>query len=171
MSFHTVPPPSIPRSLWVLAWASLAGQVVLIAQRGLRPDDEVSVLLSVVLGALLVGWISAGVVRARTGRLVFVHVVLGLTVLFGMATLFFSRSADDVVSALVALAMSLTQLGALLRFRTTEWFAWQRGRPPVHEGPAISGLVLIAVVVGALGGLVGDGVEDGFHVRIDVAGR
>lgn len=50
----------------MVAWASLAGQAVLLVRQGMRLDDEVSLVLSVVLGALLVGYVSAGVVRART---------------------------------------------------------------------------------------------------------
>ena len=73
--------PPLPSSIWVVAWASLAGQAVLLAWQGVRPDDEVSLVLSVVLGALLVGYVSAGVVRARTVRLAFAWVVLVLSLI------------------------------------------------------------------------------------------
>ncbi len=170
MSFHTVPPAKVPASLWVLAWASLAGQLVLLAEEGIRFDDEVSLLVSVLIGALLVGWISAGVVRARTVRLVLVFVVLALTVLVGVVGLIFSDSVADALWTLVALALSVTQLGALVRFRGTAWYAWQRGRPPTAEGPSITGLIAIAVVVGVLGGVVGSQVEDGFRLQVNVMG-
>lgn len=64
------PTPPLPRSIWVVAWASLAGQVVMLVRKGGRLDDQVSlvlsVVLSVVLGGILVGFVSAGVVRARS---------------------------------------------------------------------------------------------------------
>ena len=68
--------PPLPRSIWVVALASLAGQAVQLARQGGRLDDEISLVLSVVLGGLLVGYVSAGVVRTRTVRLVLAWVVL-----------------------------------------------------------------------------------------------
>ena len=85
--------PPLPRSIWVVAWASLAGQAVLLVRHGGRLGDEVSLVLSVVLGALLVGYVSAGVVRARTVRLVLAWVVLMLGVIGGLVGLV---SVDDL---------------------------------------------------------------------------
>ena len=68
--------PPLPKSIWVVALASLAGQAVQLARQGGRLDDEISLVLSVVLGGLLVGYVSAGVVRTRTVRLVLAWVVL-----------------------------------------------------------------------------------------------
>jgi hypothetical protein len=68
--------PPLPRSIWVVALASLAGQAVQLVRQGGRLDDEISLVLSVVLGGLLVGYVSAGVVRTRTVRLVLAWVVL-----------------------------------------------------------------------------------------------
>ena len=79
--------PPLPSSIWVVAWASLAGQVVLVAWQGGRFDDEVSLVLSVALGVVVVGYVSAGVVRARTVRLVLAWVVLVLSVIGGLGGL------------------------------------------------------------------------------------
>lgn len=162
--------PPLPSSIWVVAWASLAGQAVLLARRGVRLDDEVSLVLSVVLGALLVGYVSAGVVRARIVRLAFAWVVL---VLSAIAELVGLVSVDDLPqAALVApsLATTALALAGLARFRRTAWYAWQRTKPSAHEGAPIGQLVAMGALVGVLGGLIGP-VDDGLDVRISVADR
>jgi peptidoglycan/LPS O-acetylase OafA/YrhL len=162
--------PPLPSSIWVVAWASLAGQVVLLAWQGVRPDDEVSLVLSVVLGALLVGYVSAGVVRARTVRLAFAWVVLVLSLIAELVGLV---SVDDLAqAALVVLSLATTALAlaGLARFRRTEWYAWQRMKPSAHEGARIGQLVAMGVLVGVLGGLIGP-VDDGLDVRTSVADR
>lgn len=161
-------PPPLPRSIWIVAWASLAGQAVLLAQQGVRSDDEVSLVLSVVLGALLVGYVSAGVIRARTVRLVVAWVVLVLSLiveLVGVATFDGPRQG---VLAVLALGTTVVLMAGLASFHRTGWFAWQRQKPPAHAGAPIGRLVAIGVLVGVLGGLVGV-VDDGFDVRISVA--
>lgn len=160
--------PPLPSSIWVVAWASLAGQAVQLARQGVRLDDEVSLALSVVLGALLVGYVSAGVVRAGTVRLAFALVVLVLTLIAELVGLV---SVDDLGhAALVALSLATTAmaLAGLARFRRTEWYAWQRTKPSAHEGAPIGQLVAMGVLVGVLGGLIGP-VDDGLDVRISVA--
>jgi uncharacterized membrane protein YfcA len=154
----------------VVALASLAGQVVLLARAGVRPDDEVSLALSVVLGAILVGYVSAGVVRARTVRLVLAWVVLGISLVTELVGL---ASVDDPGQAsLVALSIVTTvlALAGLARFRRTDWYAWQRKKPPSHDGAPIGRLVAIGVLVGVMGGLVGP-VDDGLAARIGIADR
>ena len=162
--------PPLPSSIWVVAWASLAGQAVLLARWGVRVDDEVSLVLSVVLGALLVGYISVGVVRARTVRLAFAWVVLVLSLIVELVGLV---SVDDLgQAALVALPLATTALAlaGLASFRRTEWYAWQRTKPSAHKGAPIGQLVAMGVLVGMLGGLIGP-VDDGLDVRISVADR
>jgi len=162
--------PPLPSSIWMVAWASLAGQAVLLARQGVRRDDEVSLVLSVVLGAFIVGYVSAGVVRARTARLVVAWVVLVLTFFVELVGLI---SVDDLGSAVVAalsLATTALALAGLARFRRTEWYAWQRMKPSAHEGSPIGQLVAMGVLVGVLGGLIGP-VDDGIDVRISVADR
>ena len=162
--------PPLPRSIWVVAWASLAGQAVLLARQGGRLGDEVSLVLSVVLGALLVGYVSAGVVRARTVRLVLAWVVLMLGVIGGLVDLV---SVDDLGQsglAVLSLATTSVALAGLARFRRSDWYAWQRTRPSAHEGAPIGQLVAIGLLVGVLGGLIGP-VDDGLDVRVNVDDR
>ena len=160
----------LPCSIWVVAWASLSGQAVLLARQSVQSDDAVSLVLSVVLGALLVGYVSAGVVRARTVRLAFAWVVLVLSLIAEFVGLL---SVDDLrEAALVAFSLATTALAlaGLARFRRTEWYAWQRTKPSAHEGAPVGQLVAMGVLVGVLGGLIGP-VDDGLDVRISVADR
>ncbi|QBR91552.1 hypothetical protein [Nocardioides euryhalodurans] len=160
--------PPVPRSIWVVACASLVGQAVLLVGQGGRLDDEVSILVSVVLGSLVVGYVSAGVVRARTVRVVLAVVVLVLSALVDLVGIFASHDPDGAALAALSLATTAVALAGLERFRRSEWYAWQRTRPPSHHGAPIGSLVMIGVLVGALGGLTGP-VEGGVDVRISVA--
>ena len=160
----------LPRSIWVVAWASLAVQAVLLVRQGGRLDDEVSLVLSVVLGALLVGYVSAGVVRARTVRLVLAWVVLMLGVIGGLVGLVSVKDLGQTAIAVVASESTAEALAGLARFRRSDWYAWQRTRPSAHEGAPIGQLVAIGVLVGGLGGLIGP-VDDGLDVRVNVADR
>ncbi len=162
--------PSLPRSIWVLAWASLAGQAVLLVQQGGRLNAEVSLVLSAVLGALLVGYVSAGVVRARTFRLVLAWVVLVLSVIGDLVGLVSVDDLGQAALAVLSLATTAVALAGLARFSRTDWYAWQRTKPSAHEGASIGQLVAIGVLVGVLGGLTGP-VDDGLDVRIRVADR
>lgn len=162
--------PPLPRSIWVVAWASLAGQGVLLIRRGDRLNDEVSLVLSVVLGALLVGYVSAGVVRARTVRLLLAWVVLVLSVIGELVGLVWVDNLGQAVLAALSLAITAVALAGLARFSSTDWYAWQRTKPSSHEGAPIGQLVAIGVLVGVLGGLTGP-VDDGLDVRITVTDR
>ena len=159
--------PPLPRSIWVVAWASLAGQAVLLVRQGGRLGDEVSLVLSVVLGALLVGYVSAGVVRARTVRLVLAWVVLMLGLIGGLVGLVSVDDLGRTALAVLSLATTVVALAGLARFRRSEWYAWQRTRPSAHEGAPIGQLVAIGVLVGVLGGIIGP-VDDGLDARVNV---
>ncbi len=162
--------PPLPRSIWVIAWASLVGQAVLLVWQGSRLDDEVSLVVSVVLGALIVGYVSAGVVRARTVRLVLAWVVLLLSVIGGLVGLVSVDDLGQAALAVLSLAATAVALAGLARFRRTDWYAWQRTKPSAHEGAPIGQLVAIGVLVGVLGGLTGP-VDDGLDARISVGDR
>ncbi len=147
--------PPLPTSIWVLAWASLVGQAATLVGRGGHAENEVSLVGSILLGALLVGWVSAGVVRARTVRLVLAWVVL---VLSGVLEAVGLVTGDDELPwalLLVSFVTTVVSLGALVRFRRTDWYRWQRTKPPTSQGASITGLVVIGVVVGVLGGVIG----------------
>ena len=154
----------LPRSAWLLAWSCLAGQLLLVTRSGLASSDLV--IVSMVVGGLVVGWVSAGVLRARTVRLWLASVLFILAL--GVDLVALVDGADDLLLRVASLVTSVVQLAALVVFCRTEWFAWQRGRPPVEHGPPIGSLVTIGVVVGVLGGLA-EPADDGFNVEINVA--
>lgn len=159
--------PPLPRSIWLVAWASLAGQALLVLRNGGRVDDDVSQVVSMVLGALLVGWVSAGVVRARGMRIVLAWVVLTLGFIGGVAEVIWTHDLGGLVHAVLMLATSAASLLGLATFRRSDWYAWQRTRPAAREGASIRRLVAIGVLVGALGGYVGLG-DGGISMRVNV---
>jgi peptidoglycan/LPS O-acetylase OafA/YrhL len=159
--------PTLPRSIWVVAWASLVAQLVQLVHREPGFDNEVSLVVSVVLGGLLVGWVSAGVVRARTGRVVVAWVVLVLSGIAEVVAVFSTDDSTPLLPALVALATTVVSLVGLAMFRGTEWWRWQRTRPPRDEGASIAGLVAVAVLVGVLGGVMGVN-EDSFNLTVNL---
>ena len=154
----------------MVAWASLAGQAALLLGRGNRLDDEVSLALSVVLGALVLGYVSAGVVRARTVRLVLAWIVLALSAIGALVGLFSVDDRGGAGPAVLSLGTTALALAGLARFRRTDWYAWQRTKPSVHEGASIGPLVAIGVLVGVLGGISAP-ADDGLDARITVADR
>lgn len=160
--------PPLPSSIWVVAWASLAGQVLLLARQGLRLDDEASLALSLLLGPLLVGYVSAGVVRVRTVRLALAWIVLVLSAI-GELVGFVAADAGDV-ALLASFVTSVVAIAGLASFSRTEWFAWQRTKPSPREGASIGPLVAIAVLVGVLGAVAGP-LDDGVQVDVRVSPR
>ncbi len=155
----------LPQSAWVLAWASLAGQVVTLLERG--PADAVSAFLSMPLCALVVAWVSYGVLRARMGRVWFAGILMLLTTLFGLAALVLEPSLSTVVGAL----MGVVALAALVAYTQSELFSRLRQqRKPTT--PPLGGLMAIAIAVGLLGGLTvapgNDADNPGFQVRIGI---
>ncbi|WP_426247611.1 hypothetical protein [Nocardioides sp. LHG3406-4] len=162
--------PPLPSSIWVVAWASLAGQAVLLISRGVRDDNEVSLVVSVVLGALLIGYVSGGVVRARTVRLVLAWVVLVLGLIAELLGLVSVDGAGRAALAVLSLTTTAVALAGLARFRRTDWYAWQRTKPPVDVGAPIGRLVAIGVLVGVLGGVTG-AVDGGLDTPVNAANR
>ena len=159
--------PQLPRSIWVIACAALAAQVLLVIRHGGRVDDEVSQVLSIVLGALLAGYVSAGVVRARRVRVVVAWVVLTLSAIGGLADLVSVDGLRQAALGVLALTPAAVSLVGLAKFCRSDWYAWQRTRPPAREGASIVQLVVIGVLVGALGGYVGL-VDAGLTMRVNV---
>ncbi len=160
--------PALPGSIWLLAWASLAGQVMVLLSVGGHWDDDGSVLISSAVGAAVVGYVSAGVVRARTLRLVLAWVVMGLGVVAELLGVVFADGVGDFTVSVLLLATSVVTLVALARFHRTDWFRWQRTKPSADEGASIGRLVAIGALVGILGGISGP-VENGFQVDVKVS--
>lgn len=153
----------VPQSAWVLGWSSLVGQVAALLARGVTDAD--SALLSVPLSALVVGWVSYGVLRARLVRTWFAGILLGLGALLSVVGLLLDPSPADLVGAVTAVVAFV----ALLAYTRTDAFARLR-EDPRALGQAFGALVLLAVTVGALGGLAlapGDERQgSGFNIRI-----
>jgi UDP-N-acetylmuramyl pentapeptide phosphotransferase/UDP-N-acetylglucosamine-1-phosphate transferase len=128
------------------------GQAVALADRGFSRSDALFVLVSMALSALVVGWVSAGVLRGRTGRLVVVWLLFGVALLLGIL-----GAVDDLpglsVVGVLQVAVLVAQPVALAVFCSSDYFRRQRSRPSPARKPSIGALVLVAVVVGALGGL------------------
>ena len=159
--------PPLPPSSWVLACASLTGQVLLVVRHGGRVGDEASQVASVLLGALVVGYVSAGVVRARRVRVLIAWVVLTLGFVGGVAGLVSVDSPVETAHAVLALAAGGAALAGLAMFCRSDWYAWQRTRPSGREGASIGRLVAIGVLAGALGGYVGM-VDGGITARVNI---
>lgn len=107
---------------------------MLLADVGARPEDYGTVP-SMLLGALLVGWVSYGVLAARTGRLAvaWVLLVLGLLSYSGALVDAGVAGLTDLEGALFATAVA--EMGSLIWFSSTAYYAWQRTRPRV-KGPS-----------------------------------
>ena len=151
--------PAIPASAWAFAWSFVAGQVLELAHRGAQ--DESSWLLSIVLGVVVVTFVSDGVMRVRWVRFWFVVLVL---MVGAVVELFDVVNAPTPVGG-ARLALTILQVLLLDRYSRTEWWAWQVARRP--GAPSLSGIMLLAVLVGALGGVLGAS-PDGIGAHLDL---
>ncbi|NHC24685.1 hypothetical protein G6553_16085 [Nocardioides sp. IC4_145] len=153
---------TVPPSAWVLAWASVVMQLVTLADRGTA--GEQSALVSMPLAALLVAYVSAGVIRARMVRTWLAGIVLVLVVLASVIDLVTGPSLTELLGT----GAAVVALGAFVSYLRSDCFA--RLRADRDASPAgLGGLVALAALVGALGGLtapVEPGQEPGVHLRI-----
>lgn len=149
----TRPLPTLPTSLTVLAFASLAQQVVSLLVLGPK-DDGASYLISMAFGGLVVGWVAAGVTRARTVRLALAWLVLVIVSLALVVDLLTTQPDDTTLLDALTLAFTLVSLAALREFHRTDWFIWQRTLPSTEQGEPIGAVVAIGVLVGVLGGII-----------------
>lgn len=156
----SVQPPDLPASAWAFAWTCLAAQLVSVADNG-RSDSNLLVP-SMILGALVVGWVSYGVLRARTVRVVLVWILFVLGLIFVTIGVL----EDSSGWGLVYLAAFAVQFWFFVKFTRSDYYQWQRSRPR-EPGPSLSGLVAIAFLVGALGGFVG-AQDDGIRAEVTV---
>ncbi len=149
--------PELPMSAWALGWTFVAGQVLQLVEEG--PQVSGAWPLSVLFGMAVVAFFSYGVLRARMVRFVLVVVLM---VVAGLGELLLALDAPGV-EELVALALTVLQLALLASFSRSPWFAWQRTRP--EHSPSVAPVLALALVVGALGGVVG---AEGSAVHVDV---
>ena len=139
--------PPVPASIWWFAWSCVVGQVLELARRGAQSEDNWP--LSMVLGALLVAFISYGVIRARWVRFWLVVVLIGLACILEAVALVDSPSGWTAF----ALALSIVQAFLLHRYTTSPLFEHHRQRR--EGGPSLAPLVAVAALVGVLGGVLG----------------
>ena len=151
--------PAIPATAWALAWSFVAGQVLELANRGAQ--DESSWPLSILLGVVVVTFVSHGVMRVRWVRFWLVVLVL----VGGTVVDLFDVVNDPTPVGGARLALTVLQVFLLDRYSRTDWWAWQVARRP--GAPSLSGIMLLAVVVGALGGILGSS-PDGIGARLDL---
>lgn len=138
-------PPPVATGAWVVGGCSVALQVVALIDRG-TVDLDAGTPVGMLLGALIVGWFSSGVVRGRTGRTVLVAILV---------TLMLVASAADVEGPLdvLDLALVIGVFAGLLAVRFSPVTAWWRAHPDAGRG-SLRTVLLLAVLTGALGGLV-----------------
>lgn len=152
-----------PVSAWVLAWASLADQVLGMLEHGVKADLDGFTVVSMALGALVIGFVSAGVLRARTVRLAIAWTFLVLAAAVYAAELLGGGGAPG--PTILHLVTTVVQVAALWSFCHTDYFRSVRRDP--RQRPPLGGLLLIAILVGALGGLVVPG-ENGVWLSVTV---
>ncbi|MBI4900726.1 MAG: hypothetical protein HY829_09640 [Actinobacteria bacterium] len=151
--------PVIPVSAWALAWSFVAGQVLELARRG--SQDESSWPLSILLGVAVVSFVSHGVMRVRWVRFWLVVVLLVGSAVVAL----FDVVNDPTPVGGARLALTILQIVLLDRYSRTEWFARQASRRP--GAPSLSGIMLVAALVGALGGVLGSS-PDGIGAYVDL---
>ncbi|WP_244931782.1 hypothetical protein [Nocardioides sp. W7] len=160
-------PGPLPVSAWLLALSCLLTQVWDLLDRGPRTADDVSLWGSMLLGALVVGWLSLGVLLARPLRSALVVVVLLTTVLVQVEPLLKAVTAADLARALAAVTAALFPLGALAWYRTTSRFAWHRQHPRARTHD-VAALAMVGVLVGVLGGLATPDPTASFSVQLNL---
>ena len=152
-------PDQLPVAAWAVGWSFLVGQVLQLAELGINEGTVWPI--SMLLGVALAVFFSHGVLRARLVRCVIVFVLMALALLVQLAAVVDSPGGW----ALVRCLLTGVQLGCLVWFARTPWFAWQRTRP--EGGPSLQQLLLVAAAVGALGGLTPPATS-GLHFELNV---
>jgi len=145
-------PGPLPMSAVVLALSSLVGQLLVLADEGLRPGEDGVILLNAVLAAVVLGWVASGVLRARGLRTGLAWVTLVLVLAGHVSELIRIPPTPELTWALTHATITLVQLGALAWFGSSGRAAWERNnrRAPA---PDIASLVLVAALVGVLSAL------------------
>jgi hypothetical protein len=159
-------PDRLPAAAWALAWASVLTQALTVADRGLRSDEGWAVVISMLIGALVIWWFAAGVLSARTGRLVVTWLLLVIVFVAEAATVVDEALRGQVGMPALHLVSTMAMIGSLMWFSTTPYYFWQRTRPRV-SGPSRSGVLAVAVLVGLSAGLVETDDQAPLHVQMN----
>lgn len=155
--------PTLPLSAGLIGLFGIVGELALIADEGVRAANP-GLPISMTLTALVVMWASYGVLAGRTGRLVLVAVLLGLSVAGYAWDAFGGPGGYDwpLLHLLLALAMA----GALVALVRSPFHRWQRVHHDLTRAPVV-GVLLVAAVYGVLGPL-GNQPEAPIKVSIDL---
>jgi hypothetical protein len=158
-------PDRLPAAAWALAWSSVLAQAVTVLDQGVKTDEDWAVPVSMLIGALVIWWFAAGVLSARTGRLVVTWVLLGVAFVVETVVVVAEALDGTVGITLLHLGSSVAMIGSLWWFTTTPFFSWQRTRPRV-PGPSRTAVLTVAVLVGLSAGLVQADGEAPVRVRV-----
>src|SRR5512139_2140586 len=134
--------PPLPISAGLVAVFGVLGEVALIADDGVARLDNPGLPISMALTALLVVWVSHGVLAGRTVRLVLVWVLLAVS-----AVGYVWDAVDRPVThdwSWLHLAMTLAMAGALLALVRSPFHRWQREHHDLSRAPIIGVLLLAA---------------------------
>ena len=156
---HPPVPDRLPAAAWALAGSSVLGQAVAFADRGVKSDEAWAVVLSMLLGALIIGWFAAGVLSARTGRVVVTWLLLVVAFVAESVAVVDAAGRGQVGIPVLHLVSTVAMIASLMWFSTTPYYFWQRTRSRV-PGPSRSGVLAVAVLVGLSAGLVQPGGEE-----------
>lgn len=146
-------PDRLPAAAWALAWSSVLAQAVAFVDHGVKSVDGWDVVVSMLIGALVIRWFAAGVLAARTGRLVVTWVLLVVGFVVETVAVVDQAMSGTVGMPLLHLVSSVAMLASLAWFTTTSYYAWQRTRPRVG-GPSRFGVLAVAVLIGLSAGVV-----------------
>lgn len=161
---HPVPD-RLPAAAWAVAWSSVLAQAVAFVDHGVKSDEGLEVVVSMLIGALVIWWFAAGVLSARTGRLVVTWLLLVIAFVAEAATVVDEALRGQVGLPALHLVSTVAMIGSLMWFSTTPYYYWQRTRPRV-SAPSRSGVLAVAVLVGLSAGLVRVDADAPLQVRV-----
>ena len=162
--------PPLPLAAPAVAALGLVGQLLLLADDGLRPLNG-GTPVSMVLTSAVVAWVSYGVLTGRTVRRVLALVLLGLAAVVDAVDLLLAVVGSGGVDGwdVLYLIASVAMFGALVALVRSPYDAWQRRH---HDGsvPGVGLVVVLAAVTGLLGPVAGPSPESGrgFHVQLNL---
>jgi hypothetical protein len=153
----------LPDSAWGAGWAFLAVEAVALLRRGFTGVTMPWPLVSMVLSALVVGWFTAGVLQARPIRTFLVWLILIVATLLQVISLL---SGPRGLGSWFEFLVGLIPVVVLAAFCRSPFYAHMRLVGADAVRPAIGGVVALAVITGALGGIVAPVSGDGDQIHV-----
>lgn len=158
----------LPASAWALGWVFLAGQVLQLLDRGVTRAGTSWALVSMVLSALLIAWFAAGVLRARPTRTFVVWLVMFIEVGLGLIAVVVPLVTRTSVSGSSALgfAAALVEIFTLAVYCRSDCYLQLREGGSTARLPSLAGILILAALVGALGGITSTGGDQTSFLHI-----